>query len=181
MSFPAQAHPHVFIDNAVTFVFADSRITAFRANWIFDDVFSDQLLQQFDANHDGALDAKESRAMGDLVMNNVKAFHYFTYVWIDKKQLPPIAPKDFQATAKKGIVTFDFLVPLPKPIDPKTQLLAVEIYDHEFFVEVDLRQKNPVQLDGAGPMSCTPKIRDDKSRAYFGGYVLPQEISLTCK
>ncbi len=177
----AYAHPHVFIDNTVTFVFSGDKITGFRENWVFDDVFSDQLLQQFDTDHNGKFDAKESKAVGETVLPNVKQFHYFTYVWVDKKELPPIPPKDFKATAEKGIVTFDFLVPLPKPVDPKTQSLAVEIYDHEFFVEVDLHKTTPVRFDGAKTVACEPKIRDDKARAYFGGFVNPQEITLSCK
>jgi len=178
---PAWAHPHVFIDNTVTFVFAGDKMTGFRENWVFDDVFSDQLLQQFDTDHDGKFNAAESKQVGATVLPNVKQFHYFTYVWMDKKELAPIPPTDFKAMAEKGIVTFDFLVALPKPLDPRTQSIAVEVYDHEFFVEVDLHKTMPVRFDGLQGTACQPKIRDDTARAYFGGFVNPQEITLSCK
>jgi hypothetical protein len=41
---PAEAHPHVFIDNRVTFVFDAGKVTALRLHWVFDDIFSDDLL-----------------------------------------------------------------------------------------------------------------------------------------
>ncbi|MET1027652.1 MAG: DUF1007 family protein [Dongiaceae bacterium] len=180
MASPAWAHPHVFIDNTVTFVFSGGKITAFRETWVFDDVFSNELLQQFDTDHDGKFNAAESKQVGATVLPNVKQFHYFTYVWTDKKELAPIPPTDFKAMAEKGIVTFDFLVALPKPLDPKTQSLAVEVYDHEFFVEVDLHKTTPVRFTGLQDGTCLPKIRDDTARAYFGGFVNPQEITLSC-
>lgn len=178
---PAAAHPHVFIDNTVSFVFDGDKITGFRENWVFDDVFSDELLGEFDVNHDKSFDAAESKKVGETVLPNVKQFHYFTYVWVDKKDLGEIPPTEFTATAAKGIVTFDFLVKLPKPIDPKTESIALEVYDHEFYVEVDLHKSEPVRFVNMQAVSCTSSIRDDASRAYFGGFVNPQEIKLACK
>jgi len=177
---PAEAHPHVFIDNTVNFVFAAGKITSFRLTWVFDDVFSDELLNDFDANHDKQFDAAESKKIAATVWPNMKPFHYFTYVWIDKKDQGEILPSDFKASAVKGIVTFDFLVALPKPVDPKTEALAVEVYDHEFYVEVDLHKSDPVRFTDMQGVACKPHIRDDTSRAYFGGFVNPQEITLTC-
>jgi len=178
---PAAAHPHVFIDNTVNFVFDAGKIAGFRLTWVFDDVFSDELLTDFDANHDKNFDAAESKKIAATIWPNMKPFHYFTYIWVDKQDLGLILPTDFKASAAKGIVTFDFLVPLPKPVDPKTQSLAVEVYDHEFYVEVDLHKTEPVRFTKMENVSCTPHIRDDTSRAYFGGYVNPQEITLACK
>ena len=178
---PAVAHPHVFIDNTVNFVFDGGKITGFRMTWVFDDVFSDELLTDFDANHDKNFDAAESKKIAATIWPNMQPFHYFTYVWVDKQDLGLILPTDFKASASKGNVTFDFLVPLPKPVDPKTQSLAVEVYDHEFYVEVDLHKTEPVRFTQMENVSCTPHVRDDPSRAYFGGYVNPQEITLACK
>jgi len=179
---PALAHPHVFIDNTVDFVFdGGGKITGLRMTWVFDDVFSDELLGDFDANHDKDFDAAESRKIAATIWPNMKPFHYFTYVWVDKKDLGLILPSDFKASAAKGIVTFDFLVALPAPVDPRKQSIAVEVYDHEFYVEVDLHKAEPVRFTQMGGIACTPHIRDDASRAYFGGYVNPQEITLTCQ
>ncbi|HVJ42533.1 MAG TPA: DUF1007 family protein, partial [Dongiaceae bacterium] len=96
-------HPHVFIDNTVDFVFdGGGKITGLRMTWVFDDVFSDELLGDFDANHDKSFDAAESRKIAATIWPNMKPFHYFTYVWVDKKDLGLILPSDFKASAAKG-------------------------------------------------------------------------------
>ena len=178
----AAAHPHVFVENRVAFLFDAGKVTALRLTWAFDDVFSDSLLMQFDADGDGAFDDLESKAVGEGVLPNLKMFHYFTYVFVDGNQLNPIDPADFLASVDdKRIVTFQMKVPLPQPVDPRGAALAAEIYDSEYYVQVDLAQQDPVSLENAGDLPCGATVRDDPESAYFGGVVIPQEIALQCR
>ncbi len=179
---PAQAHPHVFIDNRVTFVFEAGKVTALRLDWVFDDVFSDSLLSQFDADGDGVFDGWESTAVGEGVLPNLAMFHYFTYIFVDGRQLDPIAPTAFVASADENrIVTFRMTVPLPEPVDPRNAALAAEVYDREYYVAIDLAQQDPVMLENAEGVPCGAMLRDDTESAYFGGFVIPQEISIQCR
>jgi ABC-type uncharacterized transport system substrate-binding protein len=179
---PAAAHPHVFIENKVAFVFDAGKVTALRLTWAFDEVFSDSLLMQFDADGDGAFDDLESRAVGEGTLPNLKMFHYFTYVWVDGKELDVIDPAEFTASADdRRVVTFHMTVPLPQPVDPRTAALAAEIYDREYYVQVDLAQQDSVSLENAGDLPCGATVRDDIESAYFGGVVFPQEIALQCR
>lgn len=179
---PAGAHPHVFIENKVAFVFDAGKVTGLRLTWAFDDVFSDSLLTQFDADGDGAFDELESKAVGEGILPNLKMFHYFTYVFVDGKQLDPIDPADFAASVDdERIVTFQMKVPLPQPVDPRTAALTAEIYDSEYYVQVDLAQQDPATLENVDGAPCSATLRDDTKRAYFGGVVIPQEISLQCR
>jgi ABC-type uncharacterized transport system substrate-binding protein len=178
----ARAHPHVFIDNKITFVFDAGKVTALRLHWAFDDVFSDTLLGQFDADGDGAFDELESKAVAEGVLPNLAIFHYFTYVFVDGNQLDPIEPIGFVASADGNrIVSFQMMVPLPRPVDPRNAALAAEIYDREYYVAVDLAQQDPVLLENADGVPCSAMLRDDTESAYFGGFVIPQEISLQCR
>jgi ABC-type uncharacterized transport system substrate-binding protein len=176
----ASAHPHVFIEDRVVFLFAGDKITAIEQSWKFDEVFSDTLIQQFDKNGDGAFDAAESKTVAGGTLPNLKQFRYFNYEWVDGKDVGILQPIDFVAAAKNKIVTFVFTVKLPKPIDPRTQKLKVEINDREFYVEVDLAKDQPILFNGNKGVTCTPKIRDDTENAYYGGFVYPQEITLSC-
>jgi ABC-type uncharacterized transport system substrate-binding protein len=159
---PAAAHPHVFIENTVAFVFDAGKVTALRLAWAFDEVFSDSLLVQFDADGDGTFDDLESRAVGEGTL--------------------PIDPAGFVASVDGNrVVTFQMNVPLPQPVDPRTVALATEIYDREYYVQVDLAQQDPVSLENAGDVPCGATIRDDTESAYFGGVIIPQEIALQCR
>jgi len=176
----AAGHPHVFIEDRVVFMFAGDKIVALTQSWTFDEVFSDTLLQQFDADQDGAFNAAESKEVAEGTLPNLKKYRYFNYIWVDGKDLGPIAPSDFVASAKGKKVTFVFSVRLPKPVDAKTQKIKVEINDREYYVEVDLAERQPVLFHGNEGVACTPKIRDDTENAYYGGFVNPQEITLSC-
>jgi len=180
----ASAHPHVFIDNRVTFLFAGHKIVGFRENWLFDDVFSDQLLQDYDADGNGQFSKAESDKIGTETLPNLAQFHYFTYIWVASKALPKITPKDFHASAKDRFVSFDFMESLPQPVDPRD--IALEINDREYFVEVLLAKDKPItfrELSGkelAG-MACQPIVTKDEKNAYYGGFVYPQQIKLACQ
>jgi ABC-type uncharacterized transport system substrate-binding protein len=175
----ASAHPHVFIDNRVTFLFEGGKIVGFRENWLFDEVFSDQLLQDFDSDHDGRFSKAESAKLAAETLPNLAHFRYFTYVWVAGRDIGPIAPSDFHASASKKLVTFDFMVKLPKPADQRD--IAVEINDREYYVEVLLAKDQPIKFEGLQGMGCEPSVQKDIKNAYYGGFVYPQQIKLTCR
>jgi ABC-type uncharacterized transport system substrate-binding protein len=184
LSGPASAHPHVFIDSRVTFLFADRKIVGCRENWLFDDVFSDQLLQDYDVDGDGRFNAGESDKIGRETLPNLSQFHFFTYIWVGGKALPKITPKDFHASAKDKLVSFDFMVSLPQPAEP--QDIALEVNDREYFVEVLLAKDKPIVFqDKSGGelagMACQPAVTKDEKNAYYGGFVYPQRITVACK
>jgi ABC-type uncharacterized transport system substrate-binding protein len=177
----AAAHPHVFIDNRVTFLFDGSRLIGFRENWLFDEVFSDQLLQDFDADGNGQFSKAESDKVAAETLPNLAQFRYFTYAWVAGKDLGKIAPTDFRASARNKLVTFDFLVKLPRPVDPRHEDFALEINDREYYVEVLLAKGTPIAFEGMRGISCQPTVQKDVKNAYYGGFVFPQQIKLECK
>jgi len=177
----ALAHPHVFIDNRVTFLFAGKKVVGFRENWLFDDVFSDQLMQEYDADGDGKIGPAESDKLGHDTLPNLAQFHYFTYIWVDGKALPKITPTDFHAAAKDKLVTFDFLVRLPQPVDASA--IALEVNDREYFVEVLLAKDHAIvfrEESGKDVTGCQASVAKDEKNAYYGGFVFPQRITLAC-
>jgi len=178
----ASAHPHVFIDNRVTFLFAGKKLVGFRENWLFDDVFSDQLMQEYDADDDGKIGPAESDKLGHETLPNLAQFHYFTYIWVDGKPLPKITPTDFHAAAKDKLVTFDFLVTLPQPVDASA--IALEVNDREYYVEVLLAKDHAIALrdeTGKEVANCQASVAKDEKNAYYGGFVFPQRITLACQ
>ncbi|MBL9034498.1 MAG: DUF1007 family protein [Rhodospirillaceae bacterium] len=178
---PAAAHPHVFVENRVVFDFADGKVQAIGVTWAFDEIFSGDLLMQFDADGDGTFDELESKAVGEGVLPNLAQFHYFTYVYVDGQLLDPVPPSAFVASARDNVVTFQMTVPLPAPVDPRGQALAVEVNDREYYVAVELAESDPVMLANADGVPCGASIREDHENAYFGGFVYPQEIALQCR
>jgi ABC-type uncharacterized transport system substrate-binding protein len=101
-------------------------------------------------------------------------------VWGDGRDLATLPPRDFVATAESGRVTFSFVIDLPSPVDPQRHVLKVEINDRDYYVEIRLAKKDPVELRAPSDLACVPSVRDDVENAYLG-YVSPQEITLSCR
>jgi ABC-type uncharacterized transport system substrate-binding protein len=178
---PASAHPHVFIESRVSFIFGNGKILGFRENWLFDEVFSDQLLQNFDTDQDGKLSPAESEKVASGTLPHLAEFRYFTYVWVDGRDLGRLPPSDFHASAKNQLVSFDFMMKLPRPVDPLKQDFALEINDHEYYIEVLLAKERPITFDGVARLVCETSATKDVKNAYYGGFVFPQQIKLKCR
>ncbi|MDY0870321.1 DUF1007 family protein [Dongia rigui] len=174
----ALAHPHVFIDNRLAFSFVDGKVTSLQTEWRFDDIFTEDLLGQFDADGDKQFSAAESEQVKEGTLPNLAAFRYFTYIYLDGKDLGKMAPSGFVADVVDGAVRFRLTYQLPHPVDPRQEKLAVSIYDQEYYVEVLLAEKAPVAIDGDA--ACQAHVADDPAHAYFGGFVVPQIVTIGC-
>jgi ABC-type uncharacterized transport system substrate-binding protein len=179
-SAPASAHPDIQIESRVIFIFKGARVTGIAELWTFDPDYSKTLLADYDADGDGHISAAESRTLAARILPNLAEFRYFTYIWVDGRDLGTLPPRDFIAADRAGRVTFSFVVDLPSPVDPQLQALKVEIDDRDYYAEIHLAEKDPVGLRDARGVACTPRLRDDVENAYFG-YVYPQEITLSCR
>jgi ABC-type uncharacterized transport system substrate-binding protein len=57
---PVAAHPHVWIDAVVTFVFEDGHLVGLRHHWKFDEFFGSFVIEEHDVNRDGELERRRS-------------------------------------------------------------------------------------------------------------------------
>lgn len=176
----AMAHPHVFIDNRVTLLMAGSQMTGFRTEWRFDEIFTEDLVAQFDADSDGQFSAEESKQVAAETLPNLATFRYFSYAYVNGSDLGQLEPADFKADIADGAVRFLFTYALPSPVDPHKDKVGVSIYDHEYYVEVVMAEKEPVAIEGDTGPGCQAQVADDAAHAYFGGFVIPQIVSVLC-
>lgn len=177
----ALAHPHVFIENRVVLQFSEGYVTGFSTDWQFDEIFTEDMLLQFDTDGDGAIGASESEAMGAETLPNLAGFRYFTQTSVDGVDLPDLAPRGFTARVEEGVLHFVLSFALPSPVDPRQQKLRLEISDRSYYVEVLLTDPDPVRLQGAGSEACQAVVKDDPANAYYEGFVIPQAISVACR
>lgn len=176
----ASAHPHVFVDNRVVLQFAGGKLVGFRTDWRFDELFTEDMMLQYDADADGLISASESATIAAETLPNLAGFRYFTHVSVDGTDYPDLAPSDFAARKEEGALHFALTFTLPVPVDSRTQALRLEISDREYYVEVLLAADAAVALEGEGSDGCKPVMRDDPANAYYGGFVIPQAISVSC-
>jgi ABC-type uncharacterized transport system substrate-binding protein len=177
---PAAAHPHVFIDDVVTFLFTDGKISGLRLLWTFDEVFSETLLEDFDTNRDGSFSASEIANIKKTSLSNLKKFGYFTHLWVDGRPFTTFDATDLMVTHKGDSVSYDMQITLANPLDPRHTKIETAIYDDTYYVEVGLHASAPVRFKGIPEGSCKYSVREDDSRAYYYDTVYPEVITLSC-
>jgi len=177
---PTSAHPHVWVTDVTTFLFEGPRLVGLRHHWRFDELFSSYVSEEHDADGDGAFDPAELAGLQEDAFSNLAEYGYFTHARVDGERLPLDAVEDFQATIEDGLLTYEFTLPLPEPIDPAAVSFAVGVYDAEYYVEVLLDRHDPVRFRGMDSGACIYDIRPDTENAIYYGMVNPLVISLQC-
>lgn len=176
----AAAHPHVWIDAATTFVFEDRALVGLRHHWRFDEFFSSFVIEEHDADGDGAFDETETQAVREQAFANLREYDYFTHLRIDGKKLPLDQVTGFTAENDDGVLVYTFTMPLPEPVDPGARRMAAGVYDPEYYVEVLLDEFDPVRFEGIPSGACTFAIREDTEHPIYYGMVNPLAITLSC-
>ncbi|MGE0120797.1 MAG: DUF1007 family protein [Dongiaceae bacterium] len=177
---PAAAHPHVFIDGTVVFLFAGERIAGLRLIWVFDELFSETFLQDFDTDGDGAFGADEAVAIKENSLASLREYDYLTHLWVDGRPLTGFTAPELAVTHRDGAVIYDMRIALAEPLDPRRNRIEAAIYDDSYYVEVALHHPDPVRFAGIADGACRYTVGEDESRAYYYETVYPQVITLSC-
>lgn len=178
-SAPGRAHPHIWIDAVATLVFAESKLTAVRIQWTFDELFSGALRDQFDPNKTGKFDGQALANLKEDAARGLKEFNWFTHLTIGGKKLAIAEGKDFSAAIEGDRVVYRFTVPIAPPVDPAQTSVTLSLYDQSFYIDVALAKEKPVRVEGATP--CKTAIVTDKANPLYYGMFYPQRIDLQCK
>jgi ABC-type uncharacterized transport system substrate-binding protein len=153
----AQAHPHVWITASSELIYApDGSITGVRHAWTFDDMYSAYVLQGIETKTKGVYSREE---LTPLAQTNVEALHefgFFTFARADGKKEKFQEPVDYFLEYKDSLLTLHFTLPLKTPVKPK--VLALEVFDPEFFIDFKFTGTDPVRLVGA-PDGCQMKFQ----------------------
>ena len=176
----SEAHPHVWITNVTTFVFEDRVLVGVRHRWRFDDFFSSFVIQEHDADGDGAFDDDELESLRAAAFASLEEYGYFTHLRVEGDLASLDRVEDFAATIEDGVLVYEFTLRLPEPVDPASQDLALGAYDEEFYVEVLLDPEDPVRFAGLPDGACIFDIREDVHHPIYYGMVYPRVVGLSC-
>jgi ABC-type uncharacterized transport system substrate-binding protein len=176
----ASAHPDIAIEDRVTFIFKDARVTEIEETWTFDAGYSQSFLSDYKTERDGSISPAQSKAIAERIQPNLAEVRYFTFVRLDGRDLGNLPVRNFVATVSGGRLAFTFVVDLPAPVDPLRQPLKVEIYDHDYYAAILLAEEEPLRFRNMQGVACEPRLREDIENAYFGD-IYPQEITLACR
>jgi ABC-type uncharacterized transport system substrate-binding protein len=156
---PARAHPHVFIDYRVSVLCRANRIAAVRISWTFDEMYSASLFHDYTSRPRGPLSAADIAELRKDAFQDVAENHYFTDLTLDGKPLPVTKVTDFEASYDGRKMTYRFTVPLGLAPAPGANILDIDSFDTEFYIDFALAKRNPISIEqgGALKIACAPQ------------------------
>lgn len=130
------AHPHVFVTYKIAFVFDEKNFSGFRINWLFDDITSSMMFEDFDTDKNGKIEGAEVKKIRAEILENMKEYNYFTNIKINGKNFKFIPFQDFKVQVKKNkVIAYDFFVAC-KIISKKTpQKVDIFLKDSTNFID----------------------------------------------
>ena len=175
-SFPAVAHPHVFVDAQAEIRFdAEQRVVEIQNAWKFDPAFSAYATQGLDADGDGNFSEAELKPLAQENVESLRDFGFFSYFTIGSDLVALLPPQKYWLEYQDERLTLFFVLPLEKPAGIAAPAL-LEIFDREYFVEFGFPEENGLILAGAPTCSVRhhpPESIDPQTMAILGS--LPQE------
>lgn len=158
---PLAAHPHAWIDTAVTLHFdARQRLTAIETLWVFDEIYSAGEIEGRDTNRDGKLSPQE---LEPLAAQDVKQLHdwgYFTVLKAAGKRIALGPASGHAMSFEKDRLRLTMVLPLAEPVDPRLGEVRISSFDPTFYIEMTPEKERPVRF--AGPVAKECKVQVDR-------------------
>lgn len=178
---PAATHPHVWVDSRMEVVFDHDRVTGVRVTWIYDELFSDLIIAEFDRDASGGFETGEATRLTDELLLPMRAFNYYTHIRAGDDVLTIEAPTEPRFGIQDALVRVDFLVSLPaEGIKPREVPLSIGLYDETYFVELMLDPIDPVHFDGVAGVDCGFEIIEDTDNPLYFGFYFPTVAKIDC-
>ena len=173
-----EAHPHVFIDTTVTVIFDDEGISGFQIQWLFDEMFSSMIINDFDEDYNFQFNSNEIENIENNAFSNLKNFHYFSYISLNRKDFPFKKVTNFSASIIGERLIYKFFIPYKIKAKESEQVVTVAVYDDSYYCDVAFAENSPLILKNAGTYTVRYEIAQNKKNPIYFGQVFPFEIVL---
>lgn len=178
IAFQAISHPHIFFTGEVEGVFNANGFAGFKTTWHADDFSTVGLTEGYDENENGKIDPAELKMIQEESLENLKQFHYFSYIKVSGKAQPVTEVQQFGAFMKDGKLSYTFFIPCPVPATAEEQTVLLAQYDSSYFAFITFDESIPVRLTGNDSIECDYAIRLNKKEKYYFDMVNPYEMAL---
>lgn len=155
---PVAAHPHMFIDTGVEFVFDDAgRLAALRVGWVYDALSSMLYFEDLDLDRDytGVLSEEELAILDGFDMNWDADFDGDLVLLAGEDRLEISRPLEWTTDVVDGRIVSTHLRAVPARPDP-AQGLVLRVYDPTYYVAYTIL--DAVQMRGRS--DCVAEIRE---------------------
>ncbi len=146
---PASAHPHVFVDYGITFVFDQQGLAGIAFDWAFDEMFTQMLVEEGDLNRDQHFDSREIAKIKTGAFDNLANHAYFTHILVNDQPYPATEITSFNAALIDGQVHYSFFIPCHVHARKIPQKVSLTLYDPTYYSDLSLISE---KVDYRGPI-----------------------------
>ena len=154
----ALAHPHIFAEARLEVVAgADGTVSELRNVWRFDEMFSSSVILDFDKNTNLKLDPEELADVGQVVLESLEEFSYYTSITEDGKDVKVGKPDKINVDFKDGQLLM-FFVLKPGETMPLKGKMTFGVYDPTMYAAMDFTTDDDLALVGDGFSACKREV-----------------------
>jgi ABC-type uncharacterized transport system substrate-binding protein len=174
------AHPHVFLHTGLQILFDEKGLSGVRVIWMFDEMFSNMIISEFDSNANGRFEPAEIDNLKEGAFSYLQNFDYFTHIKIDGNPFEVKFVRDFTAKIKGHTLVYQFLVPCHVSAIDAVKEVKLSIYDHSYYCSVFLA-KEAIAYQNHQSYEVEHRIERNRKDAYYYGQIFPEEITVRFK
>ena len=133
---PVSAHPHVFVDGGIDFVFAeDGRLQAVELTWLYDEFETLYMVARYglSLNSKGELGEEERLKLIEELRVFPEDFDGSAHLSVDDKALDLDWPKDVDAQLLNGRLLLTFVRDLTSPFHVEGKEIEAAFYESTYF------------------------------------------------
>lgn len=144
-------------------------------------MFSVMISEDFDSDHNQALDAKEVAVIKEKAFGYIAPYNYYIHIRIDGKPFDVTFIKAFNAWLDNGTVCSKFFIPCHVTAVDTPKQIVLSPYDPEYYSDIYFPDKVPLNTENAEAFSIEIQTARDQANLIYYDTVNPMAIFLTFK
>lgn len=173
------AHPHLFAGVDIDYDLTRQDTLIITQRWMFDDLTSMIILEDFDTNCDDKISAKELLEVKRTVIPGLKEKSFYTDLVINNKNIKFDKIHNFSVGNQDIYVFYQFDIRVPVTFDNGKQIIKLNIYDRDFYTKFFVNSSSGLKVTKADNITHSFEVYENKNKSYYFGQLNPLEVKLT--
>ncbi|SDB61566.1 ABC-type uncharacterized transport system, substrate-binding protein [Desulfonatronum thiosulfatophilum] len=172
-----RAHPHVWVDYAIEARFDQNGLTGFHHRWIFDEMFSNQIMEMFDLPGDGNFSAAQIEQVRQEAFDYLREYNYFIHIKVDGTDFIVQYVRDFHVTTQGHQIVYEFFVPCTVAAADAPKSVHLLVADMEYFVDMAFVAET-LEIQGQEFVEVSHTFTSGDPFSFWGGAWTPEHFAL---
>lgn len=172
------AHPHVFIGVDSRLIFSETHLEKITFHWVFDDMTSCGILEEFDRNGDEKFSESETKGALDIFHEMLGPYDYFIHLTVNDSLKQNIKIENFRISFEDICIAYDFDLNLNIPLEVITNDVKLAVYDPENYVKIVLHKEFAYQVEAPETLKYESTRYINYDVSFYYGQFNPDEYSI---